>query len=120
MQHNSQEQQVLISIRQIIRATDIYSRKLSKEVGLTAPQLLILQAIKELGAVSISKLSENVSLSQATVTNIIDRLESRSLVDRHRSTQDKRVVHATLTDAGLHKVSEAPTPIQNTLSLIHI
>ena len=43
MQHNSQEQQVLISIRQIIRATDIYSRKLSKEVGLTAPQLLILQ-----------------------------------------------------------------------------
>ncbi|MDG2277005.1 MAG: MarR family transcriptional regulator [Pseudomonadales bacterium] len=116
MQHNSQEQQVLISIRQIIRATDIYSRKLSKEVGLTAPQLLILQAIKELGAVSISKLSENVSLSQATVTNIIDRLESRSLVDRHRSTQDKRVVHATLTDAGLYKVSEAPTPIQNTFS----
>jgi DNA-binding MarR family transcriptional regulator len=112
----NQEEQVLISLRQIIRATDIYSRKLSKEVGLTAPQLLILQAIRGLGAVSISKLSEEVSLSQATVTNIIDRLESRGIVARHRSTEDKRVVHATLTEEGKSKVSEAPTPIQNTFS----
>lgn len=116
MSEINQEEQVLISLRQIIRATDIYSRKLSKEVGLTAPQLLILQAIKGLGAVSISKLSEEVSLSQATVTNIIDRLEGRSLVTRHRSTQDKRVVHATLTQEGMKRVSDAPTPIQNTFS----
>ena len=36
--------EVLIALRQIIRATDLYSRKLSKVAGLTAPQLLILQA----------------------------------------------------------------------------
>lgn len=112
----NQEQQVLISLRQIIRATDLYSRQLSKEVGLTAPQLLILQAIQSLGAVSISKLSEDVSLSQATVTNIIDRLESRGLVARHRSTQDRRVVHTTLTEAGAEKVLDAPTPIQDMFS----
>lgn len=112
----NQEEQVLISLRQIIRATDIYSRRLSKEVGLTAPQLLILQAIRGLGAVSISKLSNEISLSQATVTNIIDRLESRNLVARHRSTQDRRVVHTTLTEEGAAKVLEAPTPIQDTFS----
>ncbi len=112
----NQEEQVLISLRQIIRATDIFSRQLSKEVGLTAPQLLILQAIRGLGAVSISKLSEEISLSQATVTNIIDRLEARGLVARHRSTQDRRVVHTTLTEEGTTKVLEAPTPIQDTFS----
>lgn len=112
----NQEEQVLISLRQIIRATDIYSRQLSKEVGLTAPQLLILQAIRGLGAVSISKLSEEISLSQATVTNIIDRLESRGIVARHRSTQDRRVVHTTLTEEGTTKVLDAPTPIQDTFS----
>lgn len=112
----NQEEQVLINLRQIIRATDLYSRQLNKEVGLTAPQLLILQAIQGLGAVSISRLSQQVSLSQATVTNIIDRLESRGLVARHRSTQDKRVVHATLTEQGTSKVLEAPTPIQDTFS----
>lgn len=112
----NQAEQVLINLRQIIRATDIYSRQLSKEVGLTAPQLLILNAIRRLGAVSISKLSGEVSLSQATVTNIIDRLESRGLVARHRSTQDRRVVHTTLTMAGEAKVLEAPTPLQDTFS----
>ena len=66
-----QEEQVLINLRQIIRATDLYSRQLSKQFGLTAPQLLILQAIRRLGAVSISKLAAEASLSQATVTTII-------------------------------------------------
>ncbi len=111
-----QEEQVLINLRRIIRATDLYSRRLSKEVGLTAPQLLILQAIRALGAVSISKLSSEVSLSQGTVTTIIDRLEARSLVTRHRSTQDKRVVHATLTLEGEAMVKEAPTPLQDMFS----
>lgn len=112
----NQEEQVLINLRQIIRATDLYSRQLNKDVGLTAPQLLILRAIRGLGAVSISRLSQEVSLSQATVTNIIDRLELRGLVARHRSTQDRRVVHATLTQEGEAKVLEAPTPIQDTFS----
>jgi len=110
------EEQVLINIRQIIRATDLYSRRLSKQVGLTAPQLLILQAIRGLGAVSISKLASEVSLSQATVTTIIDRLEGRCLVARHRSTKDKRVVHATLTEAGEAMVLQAPTPLQEEFS----
>jgi DNA-binding MarR family transcriptional regulator len=114
--HISQEQKVLISLRQIIRATDLYSRQLSKKVGLTAPQLLILQAIQSLGAVSISKLSHEVSLSQATVTTILDRLESRGLVARHRSTQDKRVVHATLSEQGTVMLDQAPTPLQDLFS----
>ncbi|CAN0532808.1 unnamed protein product, partial [Scytosiphon promiscuus] len=63
----NQQEQVLISLRQIIRATDLYSKRLSKLVGLTAPQLLVLKSISELDAVSISKLSQQVSLSQATV-----------------------------------------------------
>ena len=110
------EEQVLISLRQIIRATDLYSRQLNKQVGLTAPQLLVLQAIRDLGAVSISKLSSEVSLSQATVTNIIERLEKRDLVARHRSDEDKRVVHATLSAAGEEMVRQAPRPLQDVFS----
>jgi DNA-binding MarR family transcriptional regulator len=106
------EEQVLITLRKIIRATDLFSRRLSKTVGLTAPQLLVLQAIKGLGAVSISKLSSEVSLSQATVTTIIDRLEARGVVCRQRSQSDKRVVHAFLTDAGEKVIETAPMALQ--------
>ncbi|MEQ8486480.1 MAG: MarR family transcriptional regulator [Pseudomonadales bacterium] len=111
------KEDVLIAIRKIIRATDLHSRQLTKTVGLTAPQLLVLQAIRDLGAVAISRLSTEVSLSQATVTTILDRLEKRGLIDRQRSDQDKRVVHALLTDAGRAVVESAPTPLQEAFSV---
>jgi DNA-binding MarR family transcriptional regulator len=111
------KEDVLIAIRKIIRATDLHSRQLTKTVGLTAPQLLVLQAIRGLGAVAISRLSVEVSLSQATVTTILDRLEKRGLVDRQRSEQDKRVVHALLTDTGRAVVASAPTPLQEAFSV---
>jgi len=106
------KENVLIAIRKIIRATDIHSRQLTKTVGLTAPQLLVLQAIRDLGAVAISRLSTEVSLSQATVTTILDRLEGRGLVVRSRNDQDKRIVHALLTEAGREIVEQAPVPLQ--------
>jgi DNA-binding MarR family transcriptional regulator len=111
------KEDVLIAIRRIIRATDIHSRKLTKTVGLTAPQLLVMQAIRGLGAVAISRLSSEVSLSQATVTTIIDRLEKRGYVARRRSEQDKRVVHALLTPVGEAAVENAPTPLQEAFSV---
>lgn len=111
------KEDVLIAIRKIIRATDIHSRQLTKTVGLTAPQLLVLQAIHHLGAVAISRLSSEVSLSQATVTTILDRLEKRGYVARQRSDRDKRVVHALLTDSGRAALESAPTPLQEAFSV---
>jgi len=107
---------VLIAFRKIIRATDIHSRHLTKTAGLTTPQLLLLQAINAQGAVAISRLSAAVSLSQATVTTILDRLEQRGYVTRQRSTQDKRVVHASLTEAGAAILAQAPAPLQDTFT----
>ncbi len=51
---------------------------LSRETGLTAPQLAILQAIADLGEVTTGRISADVSLSQATVTVILDRLVERA------------------------------------------
>lgn len=108
----SDEQAVLIALRQIIRAMDLHSRRLRKISGLTAPQLLLLQTIQRSHGVSISKLAAQISLSQATVTTIIDRLESRALVRRRRSAADKRVVHVDLTEAGETVLRAAPAPLQ--------
>jgi DNA-binding MarR family transcriptional regulator len=112
----TEEERLLVSIRRIIRATDLYSKHLSKTVGLTAPQLMLLQTVHGLGAVSISRLSAEMSLSQATVTTILDRLEARGLVCRRRSEEDKRVVNALLTDKGEQVLGSAPRPLQDTFS----
>ena len=108
----SEEKQVLVALRKIIRAMDLYSRRLRKTAGLTAPQLLVLQAIRDREGASISSLSETVSLSQATVTSIIDRLEGAGLVNRRRSQRDRRVVHAMLTAAGVSALESAPAALQ--------
>ena len=91
---------VLIALRRVIRATDIHSHNLARKSGLTTPQLLWLQAIKKQGEVTIGTLAEDVSLSQATVTSILDRLVAKELIVRKRSELDKRKVHAYLTDQG--------------------
>ncbi|MDA9909960.1 MarR family transcriptional regulator, partial [Gammaproteobacteria bacterium] len=81
-----QIESVLIALRRLIRATDLHSRDLVKKTGLTTPQLLLLQSIKQNGEVSIRELALEISLSQATVTSILDRLENKKLVVRKRST----------------------------------
>jgi DNA-binding MarR family transcriptional regulator len=107
---------VLIAVRKIIRATDLHSRHLARTAGLTTPQLMVLQAIDTLGTVAIARLAEAVSLSQATVTTIIDRLEQRGLVERRRSPEDRRVVNAYLTESGGALLASAPAPLQDTFT----
>lgn len=106
-------EEVLVALRRVIRATDLHSKYLAKTTGLTAPQILLMQTIRNKGQSTIGELANDVSLSQATVTTILDRLEKRSLVYRQRSEEDKRKVHAGLTDEGLQVLKDAPIPLQN-------
>jgi DNA-binding MarR family transcriptional regulator len=108
--------QVLISLRRVIRATDLHSKQLVKTTGLTAPQLLLLQAIRDNSDVTIGEVAKKISLSQATVTTILDRLEKRELVKRVRSTTDKRRVHVYLTDKANEVLMDAPAPLQEQFS----
>ena len=107
------QDQVLVSLRRIIRATDLHSRKLGKQTGLTTPQLVIIQAVGELKEPTVSDIAKAVSLSLATVTTILNRLETNGLVIRTRSTVDRRRVIVTLTDSGQDLRAQAPKPLQD-------
>lgn len=107
-------EEVLVSLRQIIRAIGLYSKKLSKESGLTGPQLILMRSIKKLGnQVTIRQLSNHTNVSPATATTILDRLERNGLVIRVRSTTDKRKVHANITEKGALLLESAPLPLQD-------
>jgi len=105
-------EEVLVAIRQIIRAIDLHSKKLSKSAGLTGPQLILMRAIRELGEVTIRELSKHTNMSQATATTILDRLERNGYAQRVRSVTDKRKVHAHLTEEGNKLLDQAPAPLQ--------
>ena len=105
-------QELLISLRKVIRAIDLHSKHLNKTSGLTSPQLLIMLEIDKASGINSSQIAKSVNLSAATVTNIIDRLESKELILRVRSTQDKRKVGLYLTEKGSEKLLNAPQPLQ--------
>jgi DNA-binding MarR family transcriptional regulator len=54
-----------------------------------------------------SRLSADVLISSGAMTNRIDRMEARQLVQRRDDTQDGRVVWVRLTAAGKAKVDAA-------------
>lgn len=96
------------SVRRIAQAIDVRSREIARLTGLTLPQLLVLQSIRSLGEVSTSAVSKDVSMSPPTVVAVLDRLEARALISRYRSTSDRRIVHARLTDEGRAALQTAP------------
>ena len=112
IESDEQAQEVLTAIRRIIRATDIHSKHLRADTGLTAPQMVVLKAIDMLGEVTAKALAAHVSLSQATAAVILDRLEKRGLIERYRSPTDRRIVHSKLTKEGRKILRQTPRLLQ--------
>lgn len=100
--------QLLKSIRRIVRANDLQSRVLAKSTGLTGPQLVILTAVAELGEVTTQALADHADLSAATVVMVLENLEQRAIVERYRSSTDRRIVFTRLTEKGQQMAINAP------------
>ncbi|MFT7008147.1 MAG: DNA-binding MarR family transcriptional regulator [Colwellia sp.] len=104
--------QLLISLRQVIRAIGIHSKQLNKKSGLTGPQLMVMTKISQLDGPMAKQVAKEINLSPATVTSIIDRLEVKELVVRRRSQLDKRKVELYLSSVGETRLQDAPKPLQ--------
>ena len=102
---------VIVAIRRVIRAVDLHSRTLVESHGLTGPQALILKELQQ-GCLSAGELASRVSLSQGTVTDILNRLEQRGLIKRIRDTQDRRRVLVEATAAALALLAQSPPLLQ--------
>jgi DNA-binding MarR family transcriptional regulator len=104
--------QVITALRKIIRAIDLYSRALVKRFGITGPQLIVLREIDNQTGMSAGELAQAVSLGQATLTGILERLENRKLVIRRRSEADRRKVQLRVTPAGKELLADTPPLMQ--------
>lgn len=106
------EEDILVSLRRITRAIDLHSRFLANTFGLTGPQLVCLRVVGRQASLTPSEIARQVALSQATVTGIVDRLATRQLLTRERSSTDRRHVSVAITDAGSALLADAPSALQ--------
>jgi DNA-binding MarR family transcriptional regulator len=108
--------EVLIALRRVMRAVDLHSRALVRSHGLTAPQALVLKEIVAAGELAVGTVAQRVSLSHATTTDIVNRLERRGLVARTRSSNDRRRVMLGATPTAVEMVKRSPPLLQESFS----
>jgi len=102
----------LVAIRRILRATEIYGRRLAAASGLTPVQFRVMQIVGETGQSTPKAISQRMGVSQATMTALIDKLVRKGLVERQRSETDRRQTNILMTAKGRDTVREAPDPLQ--------
>ncbi|VFT12003.1 transcriptional regulator [Pseudomonas aeruginosa] len=75
------------AIRRLQQAAEIHSKRLSRYGGLTPLQLLILHVLAVEGELTATQLAKLVSLSQASLSGVLDRLEGRGLLYRRATNR---------------------------------
>ena len=106
----------LVAIRRILRATENNAKDLGKATNLSTSQLLVLQAVEEVGEMTVGEITAEVKLAQASVTELVDRLQTKQLVVRQRGDTDKRKVYVRLSDEGQSILDRAPRALHDRFS----
>ena len=80
-----------------------------KDLDITGPQMGILLAMQRGLASTPFELSKMLSVDTGLMTRMLDKLETKGLLERSRSVDDRRVVNLELTKKGEAIAAEIPT-----------
>jgi DNA-binding MarR family transcriptional regulator len=75
-------------------------RKETEQLGVTARQVTLLWLVKRSPGLSLAELAAEEGISPPALSGYVDRLERAGLLERVRSSEDRRRVGLRLTDEG--------------------
>lgn len=75
-------------------------RKETEQLGITARQATLLWLVRRSPGLSLAELAAAEGISPPALSGHVDRLERAGLIERLRSTDDRRRVGLRLTDEG--------------------
>lgn len=102
--HYDFSQQVGHLLRRAYQRHTALFQQIIPDTQLTAAQFVVLCAVRDCGACSLSEIVKRTAIDQATVRGVIDRLKSRKLLGVRHDDADRRKVLVSLTPAGLDLV----------------
>ena len=94
------EQSVAYLMRRILAAASMEVERELEPSGLTNAQWVPLFKLFMGSASTVAELARGCQLDTGGMTRLLDRLETKGLVRRVRSSEDRRVVNLELTDEG--------------------
>ena len=90
--------EILTIIRRMRELSHKRMKRFFEDFNLTAPQGMTVSILSYEGEMRVSDLSKKMSISNSTVSGIIDRLEKQGYVQRRRDSKDRRVVMIHVTE----------------------
>jgi DNA-binding MarR family transcriptional regulator len=100
-----------VSMHRSIRHLICYAR----ESGLSMSQLGALFHIHRMGSSGVTDLGENLGVTSAAASQMLERLVQQDLILRSEDPSDRRVKQIILTDKGLQVLQESMRTRQNWL-----
>jgi DNA-binding MarR family transcriptional regulator len=107
----------MVAVTSIMRAQQILLQRLNallEPLDLTFPRYETLMVLyySRAGELPLGKLSDRLQVHRASVTNVIDKLETSGYVVRAAHVHDRRTILARITDRG-RTVAEQATQTLN-------
>jgi DNA-binding MarR family transcriptional regulator len=101
--NQSMGERYLRSVRllaECLQGFERYTGEFVRAHGLTQAQFDIIATLGNTDGMSYKELGERTLITKGTLTGVIERLEQKGLVERSRSSDDKRSFFVRLTAAG--------------------
>jgi DNA-binding MarR family transcriptional regulator len=99
----------------IRRARNLMTARVEAEFNaheVTFVQWIVLMQLRDGLASTSAELARDMCHDSGALTRVLDQLEQRGLIERHRNRADRRTVELILTDAGLATVNSlVPTVV---------
>ena len=95
------------------QVSNYFTAVLGEHSELTKQQYNVLRILRGAGAegLPILEIAQRMIERTPGMTRMLDRLEKKKLVTRHRSTEDRRIYYAIITQHGLDVLSQLDQPI---------
>jgi len=105
---------VFVSLQKTADALALEAEQLLKPHGLTGTQYNVLRILRgaEPAGLPCSAIGERMISHDPDMTRLLDRMEKRGLITRARQTDDRRVVKARITRAGLALLKSLDQPVR--------
>jgi DNA-binding MarR family transcriptional regulator len=114
MKRNS-SQEILDSVRRIVRMLRVSSSASERRLGLSSAQLFVLQRLRDGRPVSLNELAARTLTHQSSVSVVVRKLVDQGLVEKRTAREDERRLEISITARGRTLLKRAPEAAQERL-----
>ncbi len=112
---NALSMQTLRKFRLIFGSVRQHFRDVESRCGISGSQMWLLKEIATTPQIGVSELAARLAIHQSTCSQLVEKLVTKALIGKERSSSDQRRVGLVITTAGRQLLEQAPGPAEGIL-----